>query len=113
MTDSSPNITKNVPHSANLSSISEKLPSVTSSVPPTDNRSTDMFKMIIIVAVIIFLGYNVYLYFSEGTDILGKYFGIGLFKVASAGKDIVGGAQQGVDAIQETVSSGTKSNFWQ
>ena len=57
--------------------------SVTKSVTsPKSDGGIDIIKVILIIAIVGFLAYNLYLYFTEGTDVLGKYFGIGIVGVA-------------------------------
>ena len=73
--------------SATPASISEKAKSVASSVtksvtPVKSDGGIDIIKMLLIAAIVGFLAYNLYLYFTEGTDVLGKYFGIGVVGVA-------------------------------
>ena len=45
-------------------------------------------KVILIVAVILFLAYNTYLYFYEGTDIFQKFFGIILFNTGKGTQNV-------------------------
>jgi hypothetical protein len=81
---------------ATPSSISEKASSIAQSVKKSvikDDGGTGIIKILLIISIIAFLVYNIYLYFVEGTDVLGKYFGIGLVSqngdVVSAKRDIV------------------------
>jgi len=88
--------------SASPASISERADSVAQSIrksvtPTKDDGGIDMIKIILIVAIVGFLAYNLYLYFTEGTDVLGKYFGIGITGVA-----------QGTEKVVDTVAEGTK-----
>jgi len=88
--------------SATPASISEKAKSVASSVtksvtPVKSDGGIDIIKMLLIVAIVGFLAYNLYLYFTEGTDVLGKYFGIGVVGVA-----------KGSEVAVDTVAEGTK-----
>ena len=88
--------------SASPASISERAESVAQSIrksvtPTKDDGGIDMIKIILIVAIVGFLAYNLYLYFTEGTDVLGKYFGIGITGVA-----------QGTEKVVDTVAEGTK-----
>ena len=69
--------------SATPASISEGAQSIAQSVkksvtPVKNDGGVDIIKIILIVAIVGFLAYNLYLYFTEGTDVLGKYFGIGI-----------------------------------
>ena len=88
--------------SATPASISEKAKSVASSVtksvtPVKSDGGIDIIKMLLIAAIVGFLAYNLYLYFTEGTDVLGKYFGIGVVGVAKCSEVAV-----------DTVAEGTK-----
>jgi hypothetical protein len=86
--------------SASPASISERADSVAQSIRKSvtpDDGGIDIIKMILIVAIVGFLAYNLYLYFTEGTDVLGKYFGIGITGVA-----------QGTEKVVDTVAEGTK-----
>jgi len=88
--------------SATPASISEKAQSVAQSVkksvtPVKNDGGVDIIKIILIVAIVGFLAYNLYLYFTEGTDVLGKYFGIGIT-----------GAAKGTEIAVDTVAEGTK-----
>jgi len=88
--------------SATPASISEKAKSVAQTVrssvtPMKSDGGVDIIKIILIVAIVGFLAYNLYLYFTEGTDVLGKYFGIGIT-----------GAAKGTEVAVDTVAEGTK-----
>ena len=88
--------------SATPASISERAKSVAQSVkksvtPVKNDGGVDIIKIILIVAIVGFLAYNLYLYFTEGTDVLGKYFGIGIT-----------GAAKGTEIAVDTVAEGTK-----
>ena len=88
--------------SATPASISERAKSVAQSVkksvtPVKNDGGVDIIKIVLIVAIVGFLAYNLYLYFTEGTDVLGKYFGIGIT-----------GAAKGTEVAVDTVAEGTK-----
>ena len=88
--------------SATPASISERAKSVAQSVkksvtPVKNDGGIDIIKIVLIVAIVGFLAYNLYLYFTEGTDVLGKYFGIGIT-----------GAAKGTEIAVDTVAEGTK-----
>ena len=88
--------------SATPASISEGAQSIAQSVkksvtPVKNDGGVDIIKIILIVAIVGFLAYNLYLYFTEGTDVLGKYFGIGIT-----------GAAKGTEVAVDTVAEGTK-----
>ena len=88
--------------SATPASISERAKSVAQSVkksvtPVKNDGGIDIIKIVLIVAIVGFLAYNLYLYFTEGTDVLGKYFGIGIT-----------GAAKGTEVAVDTVAEGTK-----
>ena len=75
MSNTIPDIMKTVTPSSNNNSnnISKHIPK---SLLPTsnDNGGADIIKITLIVGIILFLAYNLYLYLTEGTDVLGKYF---------------------------------------
>ena len=88
--------------SASPASISERAKTVTESIkksvtPVKDDGGIDIIKTLLIVAIVGFLAYNLYLYFTEGTDVLGKYFGMGVV-----------GAAKGTEKVVDTVAEGTK-----
>ena len=104
MDDNMPSIMRTVTpsQSATPASISEKAKSVAQTVrssvtPMKSDGGVDIIKIILIVAIVGFLAYNLYLYFTEGTDVLGKYFGIGIT-----------GAAKGTEVAVDTVAEGTK-----
>ena len=91
--------------SATPASISERAQSVAQSVkksvtPVKNDGGVDIIKIILIVAIVGFLAYNLYLYFTEGTDVLGKYFGMGITGIA-----------QGTEKVVDTVAEGTKDTI--
>jgi len=96
---------------------------VTQSVTSTPtNGGIDIIKIVLIASIVIFLGYNLYLYLIEGTDILGKYFGISgvgltgaakgtefvVDKAAEGTKDTISVAQNVTDKGLDTVAKGGK-----
>ena len=105
MSNSIPDIMKTVTPQADSPTIS--LPSATTSVfktPWLENGGADILK-IILIAVIVILSYNIYLYLTEGTDVLGKYFGIGLTTTAKTTKDVVDtnidATKRGMDGLKK------------
>jgi len=84
------------PSIASPASISERASSVVST-PSNNNGGMDIIRIILIIAITGFLAYNLYLYFTQGTDVLGKYFGIGITGVA-----------EGTETVVDTVAEGTK-----
>ena len=99
MSESVPNIMKTVtptptsaPPVSNSSSIKK---SITSRIPFALDGGGNIIKILLIVFIILFLGYNLYLYYYERTDILGKYFGINIINMGR-GRD-----NTGVDVKQE------------
>ena len=80
--------------------MTEKINTIKAS-PIRDNGGIDIIKIILIVLIVGFLAYNLYLYFTEGTDVLGKYFGIGLTGTADAGQVVVDTAAEGT---KDTIS---------
>tara|TARA_R110001592_G_scaffold6241_11_gene33629 strand:- start:2812 stop:3474 length:663 start_codon:yes stop_codon:yes gene_type:complete len=71
--------------------------------PSPTNGGIDIIKIVLIATIVIFLGYNLYLYFTEGTDILGKYFGI-------SGVGLTGAAK-GTEFAVDTAAEGTKDTI--
>ena len=98
-----PSIMRTVtPGQSTTPSISERADSVAQSIrksvtPTKDDGGIDLIKTTLIVAIVGFLAYNLYLYFTEGTDVLGKYFGMGIV-----------GAAKGTEKVVDTVAEGTK-----
>jgi len=90
--------------SASPASISERVSPIAQSVRNTtitkNDGGMDIIRIVLIVAIVGFLAYNLYLYFTEGTDVLGKYFGIGITGVA-----------QGTEKVVDTVAEGTKDTI--
>ena len=74
-------------------------------ITPNDN-GVMIVKVILIVAVILFLAYNAYLYFYEGTDIFQKFFGIVLFKTGKGTQNVFqttgDGAKEVVNVTEKT-----------
>ena len=87
------------PSVASPASISERVESIGKSVrtSPSNDGGMNVIRVILIIAIVGFLAYNLYLYFTEGTDVLGKYFGIGIT-----------GAAKGTEVAVDTVAEGTK-----
>ena len=90
------------PSVASPASISERVESIGKSVRtnPSNDGGMNVIRVILIIAIVGFLAYNLYLYFTEGTDVLGKYFGMGLTGVA-----------QGTEKVVDTVAEGTKDTI--
>ena len=107
MSNSIPDIMKTVTPQADSPSIS--LPSTTSKsvfkTPSLENGGADILKVILIATIVIFLSYNLYLYLTEGTDILGKYFGIGLTTTAKTTKEVadttINSTQRGLAGVKK------------
>lgn len=73
-----PNTMKNVtPSSSSLHSTTSISPNITNS--SSGEKSGYIIKIVLIIGAIAFLAYNLFLYFTEGVDILEKYFGINVF----------------------------------
>ena len=113
MSNTIPNIMKTVtPSSNNNNNISSSIPK---SLLPTsnDDSGADIIKITLIVGIILFLAYNLYLYLTEGTDVLGKYFGIGLTKTAETSRDIVDtsteATQRGITGVKDTIDTGANT----
>ena len=125
MSDRIPSIMRTVTpsQSATPPTISERMTEKINTIkasPIRDNGGIDIIKIILIVLIVGFLAYNLYLYFTEGTDVLGKYFGIGLTGTADAGqvvvdtvaegtKDTVGVAQDVTDKGLNVIAEGGKA----
>jgi len=74
----------------------------------TNNGGVNIVKILLVVGIVIFLGYNLYLYFFEKTDILGKYFGtsgLGISKTANISKKSVNKVS---DGTKDTVNLAQK-----
>ncbi len=90
------------PSVASPASISERVESIGQSVrtSPSNDGGMNVIRVILIIAIVGFLAYNLYLYFTEGTDVLGKYFGMGITGVA-----------EGTETAVDTVAEGTKDTI--
>ena len=90
------------PSVASPASISERVESIGKSVrtSPSNDGGMNVIRVILIIAIVGFLAYNLYIYFTEGTDVLGKYFGMGITGVA-----------QGTEKVVDTVAEGTKDTI--
>ena len=96
MVQSTPSLSEKI--SESVSKTASKMPSLS---PTRDDGGAMMMKIGLIVLALAFLAYNVYLYYFEGTDILGKFFGIGIVgtgKVAQATVDVA------ADGTKDTIS---------
>ena len=80
-------------------------PSQQNSASPimTSAQSNDggvmIIKILLIVLIIVFLAYNLYLYFYEKTDIFRKFFGITLFKTGEGTKNTVENTGKGAEEV--------------
>lgn len=79
MVESSPSLSAKI--SESVSKTASKMPSLS---PRSDDGGAMMMKIGLIVLALAFLAYNVYLYYYEGTDILGKLFGMSLVGTGKA-----------------------------
>ena len=96
MVQSTPSLSEKI--SESVSKTASKMPSLS---PTRDDGGAMMMKIGLIVLALAFLAYNVYLYYFEGTDILGKFFGIGIVgtcKVSQATVDVA------ADGTKDTIS---------
>ena len=97
--------------------ISASINKTKSNLPSLNKSSNDggaMFiKIGLIVLALAFLAYNIYLYYYEGTDILGKLFGMGIVgtsKVTQATIDVAAEGTKGtVNVAQEVTRDVTGS----
>ena len=113
MSKTIPDIMKTVTPSPTLKSIS-KTPSSPSppisqqmKMPAFNDNGVYIMKIVLVVGVLAFLIYNIYLYYNEGTDILGKYLGIGVEKTAEATEAVVDTAAAGTEKVVDTVKKGS------
>ena len=113
MSKTIPDIMKTVTPSPTLKSIS-KTPSSPSlpisqqtKMPGFNDNGVYIMKIVLVVGVLAFLIYNIYLYYNEGTDILGKYLGIGVEKTAEATEAVVDTAAAGTEKVVDTVKKGS------
>ena len=100
MVQSTPSLSEKI--SESVSNTASKMPSIS---PASNDGGAMMMKIGLIVLALAFLAYNVYLYYFEGTDILGKFFGMGIVgtgKVAQATVDVAAdGTKDTVNIAQE------------
>ncbi len=113
MSKTIPDIMKTVTPSPTLKSIS-KTPSSPSppisqqmKMPAFNDNGVYIMKIVLVVGILAFLIYNIYLYYNEGTDILGKYLGIGVEKTAEATEAVVDTAATGTEKVVDTVKKGS------
>merc|ERR1711991_1190215 len=86
-----------------------KQDSVMASLTPAGSDGVMIVKILLIVLIIVFLGYNAYLYFYEGTDIFQKFFGIMLFKGGEGTKNLFETSGQGAKEVVEITEKAGKS----
>ena len=104
MVESSPSLSAKI--SESVSKTASKM-SPSSLSPRSDDGGAMMMKIGLIVLALVFLAYNVYLYYFEGTDILGKFFGMGIVgtgKVAQATVDVVADGTKGTVNVAQEVT---------
>ena len=102
MVESSPSLSAKI--SESVSKTASKMPSLN---PRSDDGGAMMMKIGLIVLALAFLAYNVYLYYYEGTDILGKLFGmsiVGTGKVAQATVDVAAEGTKGTVNVAQEVT---------
>ena len=102
MVESSPSLSAKI--SESVSKTASKMPSLS---PKSDDGGAMMMKIGLIVLALAFLAYNVYLYYYEGTDILGKLFGmslVGTGKVAQATVDVAAEGTKGTVNVAQEVT---------
>ena len=73
------------------------------------NGGLSIIQISLIVLVILFLAYNVYLYFYEGTDILQKFFGITLFKTGRGLSNTIDNTGEGAREVINVAEKGGKA----
>ena len=104
MVESSPSLSAKI--SESVSKTASKM-SPSSLSPRSDDGGAMMMKIGLIVLALAFLAYNVYLYYYEGTDILGKLFGmslVGTGKAAQATVDIAAEGTKGTVNVAQEVT---------
>ena len=104
MVESTPSLSEKI--SESVSKTASKM-SPSSLRPISDDGGAMMMKIGLIVLALAFLAYNVYLYYYEGTDILGKFFGmsiVGTGKVAQATVDIAAEGTKGTVNVAQKVT---------
>ena len=102
MVQSTPSLSEKI--SESVSKTTSKMPSIN---PISDDGGAKMIKIGLIILALAFLAYNVYLYYFEGTDILGKFFGMGIVgtgKVAQATVDVVADGTKGTVNVAQEVT---------
>ena len=102
MVQSTPSLSEKI--SESVSKTASKMPSLN---PASDDGGVMMMKVGLIVLALAFLAYNVYLYYFEGTDILGKFFGMGIVgtgKVAQATVDVAAEGTKGTVNVAQEVT---------
>ena len=102
MVQSTPSLSEKI--SESVSKTASKMPSLS---PGSDDGGAMMMKIGLIVLALAFLAYNVYLYYYEGTDILGKFFGmriVGTGKVAQATVDVAAEGTKGTVNVAQEVT---------
>lgn len=83
--------------------------SQTGSIMSTTNGGLSIIQMSLILIIILFLAYNVYLYFYEGTDILQKFFGITLFKTGKGLTNTIHNTGEGAKEVINVAEKGGKT----
>ena len=104
MVQSTPSLSEKI--SESVSKSASKMSSSSLS-PASDDGGAMMMKVGLIVLALAFLAYNVYLYYFEGTDILGKFFGMGIVgtgKVAQATVDVAAEGTKGTVNVAQEVT---------
>ena len=102
MVESTPSLSAKI--SESVKQTTSKMPSLS---PQSDDGGAMMMKIGLIVLALAFLAYNVYLYYYEGTDILGKLFGmslVGTGKVAQATVDVAAEGTKGTVNVAQEVT---------
>ena len=80
----------------------------TSIQEPSSDGGVMIVKVLLIVLLIVFLAYNLYLYFYEKTDILQKFFGITLFKAGEGTKNTVETTSKGAKEVIDVTEKAGK-----
>jgi len=96
--------------SASINKTKSNMPSLN---PGSNDGGAMMMKIGLICLALAFLAYNIYLYYYEGTDILGKLFGMGIVgtgKVTQSTIDIAAKGTKGtINVAQEVTRDVTSS----
>ena len=72
-------------------------PTKVASIAP--DGGSNIIKILLIVSIVVFLAYNLYLFYYEKTDIFKKFFGITLFKSKQGTKNLINNTEIGAKQV--------------